>query len=200
MTPLALALLLHGCAPSVHPQTLAAIVQVESGGWPWAIGDNTAGRGIDAPDYQTAVTVARSLIARGHNLDLGLGQVNTGNLRSLGLTPAEVLQPCTNLGAAARILRGSYERAVAHFGAAYSAAHPNDVVLYAVSAYNTGSLFAGGRYVRKVVAAAFSRQTEDVVAISQRLVDRSPAPARVLVRFTSAPTFYEYGGSKRAGS
>ena len=200
MTPLALALLLHGCAPRVHPQTLAAIVQVESGGWPWAIGDNTTRRSIDAPDYRTAVAVADSLIARGHNIDLGLGQVNSGNLRSLRLTPAEALQPCTNLSAAAHILRGSYERAVAHFGSAFSATHPNDVVLYAVSAYNTGSLFAGGRYVRKVVAAAFSRETEEVVEISRRIADRPQAPAQVLVRFTSSPTLYEHGGSKRAGS
>ena len=41
---LALAALMAHCAPTVAPSTMTAIVQVESGGDPLAIGDNTTRR------------------------------------------------------------------------------------------------------------------------------------------------------------
>ena len=41
---LALAALIRHCAPAVAPSTMTAIVRVESGGNPFAVGDNTTRR------------------------------------------------------------------------------------------------------------------------------------------------------------
>lgn len=197
MTPFALAYLIHTCAPTVHPQTLAAIVQVESGGWPWAIHDNTAGRSDDPPTYGHAVAIANALIAQGHNVDLGLAQVNSGNLAALGLTPAQALAPCANLAAGARILEGDYSRARAHFGTAFTQRYPRTVLLYAVSAYNTGSLFAGARYVRKVVDAALLPTTAQVARLAERLGSpQAVAAPRPITVVHFAPTLYEHRRSE----
>ncbi len=169
MTTLALAYLLHACAPNVHPQTLAAIVQVESGGWPWAINDNTTKESRDLADYRTAVAVATDLLARGHNVDLGLAQINSGNLRGLGLNVAQAFQPCENLAAGARILTRAFVGAEEHFGPRLAHANPRFLLPYALSAYNTGSMFAGASYVRKVVAASESPQVWRTALVSLSL-------------------------------
>lgn len=147
--------LIARCAPQVHPQTLSAIVDVESGGWPWAINDNTTGSSMFLSSYGVAVSTAAQLISRGDSVDLGLAQINSGNLDWLHLTVASVFDPCSNIAAGARVLTNCYERASSHFGHAIAQRFPYATVRYAVSCYNTNSLFAGGRYVEKVVAAAY---------------------------------------------
>ncbi|MGT2457752.1 lytic transglycosylase domain-containing protein [Cupriavidus basilensis] len=119
-------------------------------GNPWAIGDNTTHRSVSAASKQEAVATANELIAAGHNLDLGLGQINNRNLAALGLSVEQVFEPCTNIGAAATILTWGYQRAKQVHGPGQEALQA------ALSAYNTGSLsrgFANG-YVQKVLANA----------------------------------------------
>ena len=83
------------CAPAVHPQTLAAIVKIESGFKPFAIGINkgTATLKRQPESKEEAVKTAKELIAGGHNIDMGLGQINSANLRRLGLTVKDVFDP-----------------------------------------------------------------------------------------------------------
>lgn len=143
-----LSALLAQCAPEVAPSTLAAVVSVESKGNPLAIGVNR-GRQVRQPtNVAEAVAVAKRLLARGANLDLGLGQVNSANLRRLGLSVEDAFDPCRNLAAAARVLTNSYRRAVA-------LGHPTPLGA-ALSAYNTGSMQRGYRngYVARVYGAA----------------------------------------------
>lgn len=136
------------CAPNVGSRTLAAIASYESDTQPWTIGDNTAHRGHAYGSRGEAERAARDLLAAGHNLDLGLMQVNTVHLGTNGLTLDNVFDPCTNVTAGAAVLSGAYRRAVADFG-------PGQVALqHALSAYNTGSLFAGASYARGVTARA----------------------------------------------
>lgn len=140
------------CAPSVAFETLAAVMRTESGFRPFALGVNGPGGGPIFPETrEAAVALATDLIGRqGRSVDLGLLQVNSGNLRALGLTVAEVLDPCTNLAAGARILREGY--AAARRGEA----DPQRALHVAFSRYNTGHPergFANG-YVRRVQGAA----------------------------------------------
>jgi type IV secretion system protein VirB1 len=72
---LALAALMARCAPNVAPSTMAAIVRVESGGNPLAIGDNTTRRSYYPRDRATAELLARRLLNAGHLLDLGCSKV-----------------------------------------------------------------------------------------------------------------------------
>lgn len=118
------------CAPQVAPATLVAIAQTESGFDPFAIGDNTAHRSYHPPAKPEAIALAAQLAAEGHDLDLGLMQINQRNLGWLGLAAGDAFEPCDSLAAGA-------------------------AVLTAFSRYNTGSPRAGfdNGYVARVLAA-----------------------------------------------
>ena len=136
------------CAPQIGRSTIAAIVQVESGGDPWAINDNTGKRRWKARSYAEAVAIAQTLVRLGHSVDMGLAQVNSRNLAHVGMSVREVFEPCRNLRAAARILDDCYIPAANRFGPGQRA------LLHALGCYNTGSLYAGKGYVGRVLAAA----------------------------------------------
>lgn len=101
-----------------------------------------------------AVTKASALIAAGRSVDLGLAQINSGNLVWLGLSVADTFDPCLNLSAAARVLQDGYRRSDA------AAVGEQAALLTALSYYNTGHPRRGfaNSYVAKVttVAARFT--------------------------------------------
>ncbi|WP_256672506.1 transglycosylase SLT domain-containing protein [Pseudomonas sp. JG-B] len=68
---------------------------------------------------------------------MGLGQVNSGNLQSLGLSVEDVFDDCKNLAASASILHENYQRARKVASSDQEALH------MALSLYNTGSMSAG---------------------------------------------------------
>ncbi|MBS1943323.1 MAG: lytic transglycosylase domain-containing protein [Bacteroidetes bacterium] len=140
------------CAPSVHPQTLAAIVRTESGFNPNSIGINKTNQVLSRQPLtkEEAIALAKRLIEQGRNIDMGLGQVNSANLQTLGLTVEDVFDPCKNLAAAASILTGNYQRA------AKQGADAQGTLKMALSAYNTGNFTAGqsNGYVLKVQASS----------------------------------------------
>lgn len=136
------------CAPWVAPQTMAAIVKTESGFNPLSIGVNGGARLVRQPDNKAeAVATANWLIAKGYNIDLGLGQVNSSNLAKVGLTVDDAFEPCKNVAAAATILHGNYQAAKGKVQDDQAALHA------ALSAYNTGSFSKGfsNGYVQKVL-------------------------------------------------
>lgn len=139
------------CAPQVAPQTMVAIVRVESAFEPLAIGVNGARSRAERPaTIAAAAARAEALIARGHSIDLGLAQINSRNLAWLGLTPRDAFDPCRNLAAGARVLEAGYRRA------APAAGQEQAALRTALSYYNTGHPERGLRngYVAKVTAAA----------------------------------------------
>ncbi len=143
--------LASACAPAIAPQTLAPIVQVESGFNPLAINVNGQPRlRVIAKTPAQAATLARRLIAAGRSVDLGLGQINSANLGWLGLSVESVFEPCRNLAAAGVVLRAGYRQALAR-GDDQQAA-----IRTALSFYNTGHPMRGfeNGYVAKVTAAA----------------------------------------------
>jgi type IV secretion system protein VirB1 len=175
LATLVLAQLLRDCASNVDPRTMAAIVRVESGGNRLALHDNTADRSYAPADAAEGAAWASELVAAGHNVDIGLSQINSANLPRLGLTVADAFEPCTNLRAGATILGGDYAAAAARFG-------PGQVALrHALGAYNTGSLFAGGAYIDRILVAAglapeYGGDPAPPVAAAPR--PAPPAPAR----------------------
>lgn len=149
------------CAPSVAPQTLLPIVQVESGFDSLAIGVNRRGGPVARPtSAEAAASAARALLASGANVDLGLAQINSRNLDRLGLSLEEAFDPCRNLAAGARLLGEAYRTT------RLTTADPQRAVRGAISIYNTGDRQAGHRngYVAKVEQAA------------RMLAPRLPAP------------------------
>lgn len=141
--------MLSSCAATVAPQTIMAIVRVESGGRPLLLGVNRPGQAPLTVAPQTereAIDSARKFVAAGYSVDLGLMQINSRNLERLGLTIDRIFDPCTNLGAGARILTENFVNATKRY------AHPASALGAALSAYNTGSNTAGftNGYVAKV--------------------------------------------------
>ena len=81
--------------------------------------------------------MAERYIARGYSVDIGLMQVNSRNLAALGITVEQVLDPCTNIHAAATILTADYAAAARTRGDGQAALQA------ALSAYNTGDFYRG---------------------------------------------------------
>ena len=140
------------CAPGVALESLASIARAESAFAVLALNVNRlVGQQPRATTPQEAARLAEGYVAQGYSVDLGLMQVNSANLPRLGLTFAEVLDPCTNIGAGARILREGYAAAVQA-----EPGQPQRALRVAFSRYNTGHPergFANG-YVRRVEAVA----------------------------------------------
>lgn len=136
------------CGPTVHPHTTAAIIQVESGGDPLAIGNNTRKSGIHPHSREDAVRSADEFLHQGHRLDIGLMQINSRWLKVYDITPTDLLDPCFNIVIGTQILTDNYAR--------YSTSSGDQATSLqrALSAYNTGSPTAGGSYVKRVYAAA----------------------------------------------
>ena len=172
-----LSALLSQCAPEVAPSTLAAIVSVESGGNPLAIGVNRGSQVRQPRTVAEAVATAKSLLARGANIDLGLGQINSNNLRWLGLSVEAAFDPCRNIAAAARVLTGNYRRAVS-----LGVSSPLGAAL---SAYNTGSMHRGygNGYVAKVYRASGTRLLSSPAPVIVTL----PPPVQPIAVLEEAP-------------
>ena len=173
----ALAALIRHCAPAVAPSTMAAIVQVESGGNPFAIGDNTARRSYYPRDRAAAEAMARRLLDAGHLLDLGIAQIDSMNFAGFGVTAHTIFDPCTNLNVGGRILSGDYAFAVRRYGKGQVA------LRHAIGMYNTGRLNAGARYIARVVAAAEIRDgyAQSSRAAAKRDAMHSPLLVRVAI-------------------
>ena len=101
------------CAPNVAPQTIAAIVQTESHGRPFALNVNGGSQPRAQADAASAAATAKRYITAGYSVDLGLGQINSRNMRWLGLTWETVFDPCTNISALGRVLTHNYNTAIA---------------------------------------------------------------------------------------
>jgi type IV secretion system protein VirB1 len=136
------------CGSSVHLDTLASVARTESRFNTLAIGDNTSHRAYAPSSVEQAVTTASALLNQGHSLDLGLMQINSTNLRGLGLTIADTFDACKNIAGGARILVAGYRPNVGE--------GTQPALLRALSRYNTGSDRRGfiNGYVQRVQLAA----------------------------------------------
>jgi type IV secretion system protein VirB1 len=138
------------CAPSVAPATVAAVVHTESRGWQFALNVNGLTRQpARVSNANDAIRIARYYVSQGYSVDLGLGQINSRNMKGLGLTWDTVFDPCTNVAAAGAVLAGNYR-------SVRTGLHPQTALRVALSMYNTGSQSRGFRngYVSRVVGNA----------------------------------------------
>jgi type IV secretion system protein VirB1 len=175
---IALAGLMARCAPNVAPSTMAAIVQVESGGDPLAIGDNTTRRSYYPRDRATGEALARRLLNAGHLLDLGIAQIDSMNFARLRVNVHTAFDPCTNLRASSVLLSADYAFAEQRYGSGQVALH------HAVGMYNTGRLDGGASYVRQVLAAAGIHEQYD--AVSRIVAKHEAMRSSVIVHLPAA--------------
>jgi type IV secretion system protein VirB1 len=164
--------LAQACAPQIHANTLAHVVQVESHFNPWAIGV-VGGHLVRQPRTEAeAIATAKSLEREGRNYSAGLAQLNRTHFAANGLTPETAFEPCHNLQAAAKVLTDCYVRAYRR--------HPEEqrALRDAFSCYYAGNFKTGyeSGYVFQVVTgstrqshAAGDRQAEAAGASSALL-------------------------------
>jgi type IV secretion system protein VirB1 len=167
----ALLALASQCAPSVAPETVLAIVQTESSGEQFALNVNGGKQPARQNNAAAAAATAQRYVAAGYSVDLGLGQINSRNMRWLGLTWDTVFDPCTNVAALARVLTTNYN--------SVKAGRDSQAALrVALSMYNTGSQTRGfhNGYVAKVERNAGAYQ---IAVLSAPLIGAATAPAPV---------------------
>jgi type IV secretion system protein VirB1 len=100
-------------AHELSDHLLDAIIRVENPRWdPLAISVNRKGKGVRqvVRSRHEAEQVVTHLWDAGVNFDVGIGQVNTINMERYRIHPVALLDPCTNVRYAARILRESIDR------------------------------------------------------------------------------------------
>jgi type IV secretion system protein VirB1 len=143
------------CAPAIHAQTAAALVQVESAYNPWAIGVVGGVLRRQPRSRGEALATARALQATGWDFSVGLGQINARNFARLGLTLETAFDPCTNLRAMQVILSECFDRAQASVAGTGTGSR-QQALRHALSCYYSGNFATGIRhgYVHRVVAAS----------------------------------------------
>jgi type IV secretion system protein VirB1 len=142
--------LIAACAPLIHPATAAALVRVESGFSPYAIGVVDGLLAYPPRSRVEAIATAAALQRGGWNFSVGLAQINVHRWSSVGLTLQTAFNPCANLRAMQAILLECFARA------RLARARDQDALGAALSCYTSGDFETGFRqgYVRKVVEAA----------------------------------------------
>ena len=144
----------EACAPAIHKDTVLALVRVESGFNPYAIGV-VGGRLSRQPrNLEEALTVVNQLEGNGFNYSLGLSQINKYNLPKLNLDIRKVFDPCTNLRAGQTILSECHSRAKAR------GMDGQEAVKAALSCYYSGNFTTGLKdgYVQAIVSHALKEE------------------------------------------
>ena len=140
--------LVMACAPAVHASTAQALITVESGFNPHAIG--VVGGVLDRQPRSRAEALATAdhLQATGWNFSVGLAQINVRNFERLGLTTATAFDPCQNLRAMQAVLGECFERSG-------QGVEPQTALRQALSCYYSGNFVTGFRhgYVQRVASA-----------------------------------------------
>lgn len=116
LLPAVIFTLAQQCSPEVDPNTMAALVASESSGNPFAIGVVDMRLAKQPTSLQEAIDTAKTLLEKGANISVGLGQINHKNFDAYGLTIESAFDACTNLGASSKILSSCYTRASAQQG------------------------------------------------------------------------------------
>jgi type IV secretion system protein VirB1 len=132
------------CGPWVHPDTIAAVITIESSGHPWAIG-TPHGAYFPRTRGEAARVLARTLRSES-SVDIGLMQINSQWISRLHVAPESLLDPCFNVRVGAAILAANFVDAV----------RPGRTLLEtlaaALSRFNCGSETGAVSYAAKVLS------------------------------------------------
>jgi type IV secretion system protein VirB1 len=171
MAAISLAVILACAPPEVAPETIQAVIRVESGGDTLAVGINWPGqpaRSLHPRTLSEALAVSQEILAQGGSVDFGLMQVNSRNLATLGYTLTDMFDPCANIRAGATILQDNYRRALQIAPAGQPALRA------ALGAYNSGDFgrgFANG-YVARYEGNPATMPAVDPFRASSRVFHR----------------------------
>lgn len=187
------------CAPTVHLDTMKAVMSVESTGHIFAIAD--AGplslpwsqrkhlvRSFFPSTVDEAVSIAEELKSKGHTFSMGVAQINDRNLAAYGLTIKDVFDPCKNIAVGGAILTDFYLKAQKKFTGF-------KILRAALSAYNSGSFERGDHdgYVDAVIRAG--GKPIALTMTSQRLSNRkTPTVVQSVISKNNSSTHADGSG------
>lgn len=161
--------LIQACAPSVAPQTMQRVIQVESGGDPFVLNIEGVGA-VRSESLEAAAVKATTAINNGTRVAIGLMQVESTHLHEFNVDVRQALDQCTNLRLGSQILSAAYTAAAKQWGEGQRALQA------ALSAYNTGDFVSGFRNCYVALYYQMSCTTLHAVTIN-------PYTAPTLVRF-----------------
>ena len=152
MNQAALLALLLACAPQVDARTAMALIDVESGSNPHAIGIVGGDLQRQPRTRAEALATAHALRAEGWAFSVGLAQIHVSNLERLGLSLERAFDPCTNLAAMQTLLVECLERGQSTAGPLGE----QEALRRTLSCYYSGNFTTGFQhgYVRRVALAA----------------------------------------------
>lgn len=188
--------MIQSYAPEVAPQTIQAIMQVESGGNPLAVHVNGLKLSRKPANITEAIQIAKIAIRAGFSVDLGLMQINSRNLPKLGYTVEQMFDSGLNIKAGATILLASYQKASQRFGNGQVALQA------ALSAYNTGN-FKGG-FRNGYVAKYYGQKRNDAAIIRQNPLplpppqESNPYTANTTIFISQERKFHEQSNERSA--
>ena len=186
--------LIEKCAPDVSSLTMSYLLKVESNYAPFSLHINSkpVAKLLQFNDAISAIAMANQLIAEGNNIDMGLGQINSASMQKLGLSVAEMYDPCLNISASATILKACYRRAKVDFQ------DDQQALKHALSCYNTGHLQHGiaNGYVNKLQKLA----TTQTLVVPALLAEPESLPATSLNREQGGETITKEGEEDAFGT
>ncbi|NDO82816.1 conjugal transfer protein TraB [Citrobacter sp. NCU1] len=98
------------CAPDVHPVTINALIETESGKNPYAVANVSDNESRQFKSREEAIKYVNTLDRQGKNYSAGLMQINSKNFQSYGLDNNTVFDVCKNIQIGAKILTENFER------------------------------------------------------------------------------------------
>jgi len=151
------------CLPAAPLITLRAVIEAESSGNPnamqidfpkallkrWNLPEGTLRLKRQPTDQHEALDWLAYFQSYDIYVDLGLMQVSTAEAKRRGISPASLLEPCTNLQVGWQILEDDYRIEQRTYGPGQEA------LQHAISRYNTGDTQQGiaNGYLGRVLAA-----------------------------------------------
>ncbi len=140
--------LINACLPLAVPiHIMAAIVQVESGGNPYAIGVVNGSLRRQPRSLNEAQAAVNKLHQQGYNYSIGAAQINKTNFKAYNISPiSSGFDFCSNIRVGAKILAECYSRS-------------NNDWPKAFSCYYSGNFVTGFQqgYVQKVSRTYFNK-------------------------------------------
>ncbi|ADU91073.1 lytic transglycosylase domain-containing protein [Taylorella equigenitalis] len=165
---------IKSCSPNVAPETMRAIIRVESSFNPYAIG--VVGGEVKQPKtLDEALKTVQKLKKEKLNFSMGLAQINRYNLSKYNLTEVSVFNPCSNLKASEAILSECFQRAKSE-GSNDQVALQKALSCYFAGNFSTGFKKSKGlSYVDKIKRVALANEGFLVPKINPK-VDYTPTP------------------------
>ena len=161
------------CGPLVNPAMTLRVIDVESGGFPYSIHDNSDGSSYHLASSGQAAGVAEYLIRAGHPIDIGLMQINYDAwLKPAHFSVEQALDPCTNIRLGTTLLSANYAYSLRRSSTA------TDALARALSLYNSGSESRSWVYAEKVLKGHASHPASSVRARSAGVLFPRDAASR----------------------